>query len=312
MSYIVKDGIKIRESNNNKIIIEPSIIDKNVQYALENDLMHFELNYAFGFREKDISFLDEIADYVQGITIVMSGEFDIDIIHKCKNLEYLAVSFLSNVKFPIEFDNFPKLKECYFKWRKGSESLFECKNLKLLSIGGYDKSDLKCFETINTIEYLNFWTSRTESLKGLEVFENLKKVELFKLRNLDSVQPLSFCSNIEEISISQCGKLTDVYTLNKIKRLNKLQLQRLNSFNNLDNFENFENLSYLKIEDCKIDSLKPIKNLHLKECYIYNSPINDKDINSLIGKEKFGITPNRGYSPSVQEVQEINKNYYNA
>ena len=96
--------------------IDSSRLDECLKYMYENNIRHIDINCLF-YKEKDISFLDDLKDYLEGLSIDAHG-YRYDVINKLHLLKILAVE--DNKQDVVDFSNFPDLEECrefYFNKR---------------------------------------------------------------------------------------------------------------------------------------------------------------------------------------------------
>jgi hypothetical protein len=84
------------------------------------------------------------------------------------------------------------------------------------------------------------------SLQGVERFNNLKKIELFKASKLEVIEALQGLSdNLEEIIVQRCKKISDYETLGKVKSLKKIMLSESGVIKNLTFVKELPQLEFI-------------------------------------------------------------------
>ncbi|WP_340614668.1 hypothetical protein [Xenorhabdus thailandensis] len=230
---------------------------------LRKGCTEIEFNHAKGWelRGDELPSLEALPDLL-GISILGFNIKSIDSIHSLKKLRYLGISTYCNT--PIRFENFPDLEGCSFDWRKKSDSLFECRNLKGLGLGKYPYNDLKPFQFLTKLERLTLMTSRIKSLEGIDHLKNMTYLSLANLRGLTSLDGIEHLSKLENLDINTCRKITHINQL-----------------------ETLENLKEVFINNCnEIESLKPLRNLKKLEKVLFYESTNivDGDLSPLLDR----------------------------
>ena len=69
--------------------IDSRRLDECMKYMYENNVKHIRISRLF-YKEKDISFLDDLKDYLEGLSIDNYG-YQYDVINKLHNLKIISV-----------------------------------------------------------------------------------------------------------------------------------------------------------------------------------------------------------------------------
>ncbi|PHM30358.1 leucine-rich repeat domain-containing protein [Xenorhabdus innexi] len=234
------------------------------QDILRKGCTEIEFNYAKGWKRGEGKFPSlEAFPYLLGLSITDWNIEDINSIHVLKKLRSLGIS--TYCKTPIRFENFPDLEECGLEWRKKSDSLFECTNLKNLFINKYPYDDLTPMRLLTRLEILRIYNSRLKSLEGIEHHKNIRRLELANLRGLTSLEGIEHLSKLENLEIHTCRKITHINQLTKL-----------------------ENLREVFINNCNdIESLNPLRNLKKLEKVLFYESTNivDGDLSPVLERE---------------------------
>src|SRR3989339_771511 len=150
----------------------------------------------------DFSFLTKYSHYLEGLEIVGATNKNYHFVNQMINLKYLNLQVYSDDE--IDLNNFVHLENCIIQWQKTIKNLFYCLSLKSLSMS-YDKKDLDKFSNLVNLE-------------------NLKKIVLNNLNDIDSIKPLVGATSLEDIEIMEDtniidGDLNPLIKGKKIKRL---------------------------------------------------------------------------------------------
>ena len=221
--------------------------DEIQKYIIKNNIKEIELNYAVGWKGKDLSFLAELSDIV-AFKIINWNIEDISSIHHLHSLQRLSVS--TYCKTEIDFSQFPSLEYCFLEWRPKAKSIFECKSLKYLYINRYSGNDTLKFARLKNLESLRIGNAPIKSLDGLKSLIKLKFLGLYYLRKLTSLDGIETLVNLETLEVDTCRKITSINEIAHLTKLKKLMI-----CNNGD-----------------IDSIKPIKSLkNLRSFFFWDS-----------------------------------------
>jgi hypothetical protein len=84
------------------------------------------------------------------------------------------------------------------------------------------------------------------TLRGIERFRNLKKLQVVSASKLEAIAPLCVLSNsLEEIQIEKCKKINDYETLATLKSLRKIILSESGEIKSLAFVTDLNNLEFI-------------------------------------------------------------------
>ena len=162
-------GFKTYDDNPPKWLhIDSSRLDECLKYMYENNIRHIDIN-CLSYKEKDISFLDDLKDYLEGLKIDAHG-YRYDVINKLHLLKILAVE--DNKQDVVDFSNFPDLEECReFYFNKRLINIESCKKLKSLRALKYKpkSGDFSELPFIPSLEVLKLLYLTPTSFKGIDI-----------------------------------------------------------------------------------------------------------------------------------------------
>jgi Leucine-rich repeat (LRR) protein len=250
-------------------------------YLLANNILELELNDGKGWRHGDLSFLEKLPR-LQSLTIIDLRIPSVSPIHFLPELRALTV--ITYCKTEIIFSAFPGLVECAVVWRSKATSLFECTTLKKLFVNRYDGKDVAPFTRLINLESLSILNAPVKGLQGLSDLKELRSLRLANLKRLTSLTGIEGLANLEELEIHTCRAVGSIEEVSSLSRLQKLFLNN----------------------DGDIESLSPLKKLHLLEAMTFSESTNilDGDLTPLLRQKhlaRISFQNRRHYSHKREE-----------
>lgn len=244
------------------------------------------LNYARGFRERDLSFLKGLP--VRRVQVLARTLDDITPLYELANtLEVLYLEAGSRAK--IDLGRFPQLRVLASDWPHISDSIAAATRLEELHVGGLTGEDLTLFPALTNLTRLRLIDRpRLRSLHGLNQFPNLAALDVVSAWGLQDfsalrteVNPATLC----RLSLEGCSQLA-----------------------RLDEFAGLVNLIYLNIAGCgEIESIRPLERLtKLETVVIFDSTdVLDGDLSPLLWLPALrwaAVMGRRKYKPSAKGI----------
>ena len=256
-------------------MIDSNRIHECIEYIKSHDLRFIGINSYMGYKKSDISFLSELVDFVEGITIP-EDKFDISVVNDLHKLKKLG--FADNKKTKIDLSNFPNLSTLACEYSPRLFSLEVCEKLRSLTLTGYKvaSKNLVAIPSLSSLEELDLFVTNIGTLDGIERFKSLEKLTLFRtsqLQNIDSLRGLK--KSLTSIEFDQCKKIQSYEVLGELENLQRLLLF---------NCHQIPSLTFLK----------PLKNL--KFFSFVNTNVLDGDLYPAVGIEYVGFDNKRHYS----------------
>lgn len=221
-----KEGLKILVGINGQesLLINSDRLSDCIKYLHSNDLRFITINSFQNYKAKDISFLAQLKDFLEGLS-VLDIHYDYSVVNELHKLKYLGIP--DNGKDVIDLKNFPDIEMCGVVFSKRLQGLEFCNNLKSLTVSNYKSKtkDLSALPSLGNLEHLSLIKTDIGTLQGIKSFSNLKKLEIFSASKLETIAELQvLLSSLEEIQVEQCKKINDFETLGKVKSLKKIIL----------------------------------------------------------------------------------------
>jgi len=221
-----KEGLKILTGINGQesLFINSDRLSDCIKYLHSNDLRFITINSFQNYKAKDIAFLIQLKDFLEGLS-VLETHYDFSVVNELHKLKYLGIP--DNGKDVVDLKNFPDIEMCGVAFSERLHGLESCSNLKSLTISNYKAKtkDLSALPPLNNLEHLSLMKTDITTLQGIERFSNLKKLEMFSASKFETIEALQALSNcIEEIQEEQCKKIDDYETLGRVKSLKKIIL----------------------------------------------------------------------------------------
>ena len=252
-SFLIEEGKCGR-----RLVVTSSWSDEMKQYILSNPIEELYLNYARGWKGKDLSFLTTFPG-LKAFSIIDWNIDDISSIHALHHLRRLEIS--TYCKTEIDFSQFPALEECSLEWRPKAKSIFSCHTLKHLFLNRYSGVDTSKFSELAELESLSLANAPIRNLYGLESLKKLKFLGLYNLRKLEFLCGIEGLIHLETLEVNGCRSITSIKAVENLFNLRKFHF----------------------CDDGDIESLQPLASLtQLKEVLFYESTnIVDGDLSPL-------------------------------
>jgi internalin A len=255
------------------------------EYIRQYEIKELYLNYALGFKGKDITFLQDLSD-LEWLKIVHYTIEDISPIHKLPKLRVLEIG--TYCKTVVDFSRFPSLEECYLEWRPGAKSLFECQKLKRLFLNRYTAKSAREIAGLRSLRVLSIANSPLETVEDLGGLNQVTFLGLYNLRRLRSLRGIEGLARLEELEVNGCWSLHSIEEVEQFHRLRKLQL----------------------CDNRVIESLRPIRALSQLESVLFygSTNVKDGDLSPLVGLKhlrhiSFQDRPH--YTHRMTELQKV-------
>ncbi len=266
------------------LLVNSKDMEKTLNFIKEKNIINLELNFYHGYELKDVSFLNDIKEQIEGISIV-DEDVIIDGIENVTNLKYLNIN--DELTQNINFEVFKYLECCFLLWHKNIQNISSCSTLKELLI---KKINLRSVRTL-------------DKLKGLK---NLEKLTLIQPK-MDDLDFLEFFPNLTELEIYYCSTLKDISAL--VLNKNKLKKVRLDHCKNILDYSyinKLKELEYLGISDAhEIDSIGFVTGLKkLKHFSFVGTNVLDGDLLVCKDIEYCGFDNKKHYSHRMEDLNQ--------
>ncbi len=212
------------------------------RYMLENDVKELVVNYAWGWKGTDLSFLADL-EFLEDFVIKDWRIKDISPIHSLPNLRNLSMSTIC--KTAIDFTCFSRLEYCFLTWSPKRNSIFECVSLKNMFIQQYKGKDTGPFANLINLKKLTIVNSPVYELQGLSNLDKLRILELHYLRKLPSLSGLETLSKLASLRVGTCRKIERIDEIDSLASLKILSITNLGEIESLVPIANLRNIREL-------------------------------------------------------------------
>jgi hypothetical protein len=243
-NFIVKKSIYLKEES---IYIDSSKLTKCIEYIKTNNIRSVIINTENGFRNNNLSFLNDLL-YIEELIFEFDiSSLDISAINKLLNLK--SISMYGNINQDIYFEKFNHLEYCNITYNNHVIGLENCFSLKELVLWNYTGTNLELLSKTVLLNRLCLYDSKISSLKGIENLRGLKNLHLERLKNLVSIDEISsVVQSIESITIRNCKNIKDYSIIGKGLNIIFLYILSSSPAKDISFMKNLSNLKYSNID----------------------------------------------------------------
>ncbi|WP_115790161.1 hypothetical protein [Arthrobacter silvisoli] len=256
-------------------------------YLIKGRATGLVLNYARGFREKDLSFVKELP--VRRLDLLARTITDLSPIYSvADHLESLHVQ--SDPRATIELEQLPRLRALSASWEQVQGSIRFAPQLERLFLLSYSEPDFTPLAMLSSLASLVFKDyPRVRSLDGVEEMPWLAELGVYVAKNLEDISALQRSPSpvLDTLQLSSCRKIAEIGAV-----------------------ASCPSLRFFEFSDCgEIPTAAPLAGLdRLELLYLYGTTkIADGDLGPIARLPRlvdFRIQNRRGYSPPVKEIQD--------
>lgn len=244
-----------------KATIKTKWKDSLIDLLVNRDIRELELNIGKGWRGKNIEFLKELP-HLRSLVI---GDLTLELIEPIHYLhELIELELETYSDSPVNFNAFPKLTSCWFEWIKGSDSLFDCRNLKSLGVNNYKKKSSEPFSRLMKLEQLALLNSPVEDLAGLFELKHLKELRIARLSKITDLGQISLLKELKILDIGTCKgirSVSEVFFLGKLKALFLSNIGDIETLRGIESLTELEQLIFDESTNIVDGDLSPILSL---------------------------------------------------
>ena len=246
------------------------------------------LNYAKGFREQPIDFVEGLP--IRKLDLLARSVKDLSPVHSlASTLEELRVE--SDPRAQVDLENLPRLRTLAASWPQVRSSILFAPQIEDLVLAPYMEPDLEALSTLTSLTSLVMKECRgLRSLDGAEAFPWLLQLGIFLAPGLEDIGALARWrpAALQVLQLQSCKKVTDIKPVGSCAALQFFDLS----------------------EGGEIPSVGPLTDLvALERLYLYESTkVTDGDLSPIARLPKlkdFRMRNRRAYKPSVKEIQDV-------
>lgn len=174
----------------------------------------------FGYPSTNLEILKNYPT-IKGLQVVGGAFSDFTPLKNLKQLEFLDLSFISDLKY--DFQENRLLRHLELNWSKHVDGLNELTELEVLSLAKYKSltGDLSPFSNWKKLKSLSLSDSDFNSINGLEEMNNLELLEFNRCKKIN-FEGVSI-STVKELSLEKCSSV-DLSFIQAFPKLEKLSL----------------------------------------------------------------------------------------
>ena len=257
------------------LVVTGKWTDETAAALEQSDVSGLELNYARGFREKDLSFIDHWP--VRRLLVLDRRLADLSPLLRLQSLEELRLDTERGATLDVAA--FPSLTAIAAEWPQIQDTAPHAIGLRGLSLWLYDGTDLTELAGVSQVEDLELYEpAHLQSLAGVKEFHSLGGLHVFLAPNLKDIAPIKTATRLSEFELEGCARV-----------------------GSLDPLTGLEDLRFVSVSDCgTIESFKPLGRLHrLEELHAWGTTVvADGDLTPV------------AQLPMLREVRMRNRRHY--
>lgn len=204
-----------------RLVLHTEWSDQLLDIYRTNKVKEMEVNYAKGFKGKDLTFLSKLSD-LEALVITHRTIDDISPLNNLHNLRVLEVN--TYCKTEIIFNNFPLLEECVLEWRPKAKSIISCQSLKKLFLNSLPWESTEGLSNLTNLESLSLANSKIVNIKGIATLPKLQFLGLYNLRKLEGLTGIESLLILKRLEINGCKKIHSLDPLASLPQLRELHL----------------------------------------------------------------------------------------
>ncbi len=234
------------------IIFDTRNTEMYIDYIKQSGIKNIVVDTSTTYLCQDLSPLMPVCDILESLEIY-GEDFNYDKIKYFSNLKILSISY--NKKEVIDLKNFPNLEDLNCVFTKKIVNMSSCENLKSLRLLNYNPStkDLHEIPAFHNLLNLGISFANIHTLSGIENLSSLKKFEIWRAPNLQTISSLiPLSQSIETLFIESCKKITDYEIVGNLKLLKKLRISDSGEIQNLSFIKQLKDLDFLSFWGTKV------------------------------------------------------------
>jgi internalin A len=194
------------------LIIHFNHFDEGIEYAHQNKIPQIQLRGLIGNEhtemEADFRRLEKLSAHLHIISFSdeLGNIKNIDSIYSLVNLE--KVFFSSKQNFIIDISKFNRLVHLGSEYWKGLVNIERAYSLRSLVIIKLPDINLKRLSELNKMETLHVYSSKIQSLDGIEGL-SIKELSLARNNYLEDIGAIKKLRRLEVVSFEKCKKIID-------------------------------------------------------------------------------------------------------
>lgn len=200
------------------------------------------LNYMYGFRGEDLSFVAKIPR-LKTLSIVGYHDRTYKNLSFPPELESVQLDIRSSTK--IDFSNLKHLKSASLSWNQQTESILLASSLEVLWISHLKCKDLLVLDKLRKLNKLSIvMCNALRSFAGIENHQSLTEVSVHYARQLTDISELHKVRSIQNLTIEKCPRISSYDVLADMPELKRLEMRGSAPIEDLSKIAKIKTLTY--------------------------------------------------------------------
>ncbi len=241
----------------------------------DRSVEHLFLNYTFGWRCSDYTFLAQIPP-IKTLDVIDVHSVGIKSVERQHGLATLSLN-MPNAD-DVDFRAFHNLKNVFCYGVKRNDTLFSCGSMESLYIDELkigDKHGIGCLKKLKDLTIANSNITSLSFVRNLALLESLT---ITNCKKILSFADISFLGNLKKVDIRGVRGLHDISFLSNLSNIEVviIETDALKTIKPLENLENIKALALfgrkMTIEDKDLSPVNKLKQLSMldipnRKCY---------------------------------------------
>jgi hypothetical protein len=280
--WVIEDG-----DGGRRLVITGRWTSAAAAAVASGDIDELWLNYARGFSEPDIDFIEGWP--LTRLVVIARGIDDVSPVERLSSLESLSIQ--PSPRARLDLSRLPQLRDLFAFARLIDASLADAKSLERLSL----------------------YQSRAETVTAIPLPSTLRELELTDSSRLMTLAGVERLDRLDKLKVALAPQLRDVRSVAALgATLSTFELETCRMLGSLAGIESLRVLKVLGFGDCgAIPTLAPLRPLdELQVVYAWgDTRVDDCDLSPLAELPKLvelRMRDRREYHPRVKELADEN------
>jgi internalin A len=124
--------------------------------------------------------------------------------------------------FIIDISQYKKLRHFGYEYWKGIKNIDKLENLESMVVTKYSKQNINELIGLNELKILHIYSSKIETLEGIEQLINLEELVLAYNRKLENIKNVKDIKSLKILRIEKCNNIKDDEFAHDLKNLNEI------------------------------------------------------------------------------------------
>lgn len=219
-----KSKVRLKNDRNGiTVLIGKDNVKESIDYIQTHQTKNVEITYRYG--EPQIDFLSECPD-IEALILEGPSVQNFEGAYHLKVLKALIITDASP-SLTIDLSQLTSVEEIYGKLPPMTMAIGSLINLKKMMVRGYKSKErnLEEFADLKALEHLELMNSNTISLEGIQGLKKLRHLGLFRMKTLTNIEAIEHLSeNLKKLQIDFVKNIQDFSPIAEVQSLEYLSL----------------------------------------------------------------------------------------